>query len=165
MIFFALLSLAQSLTEMEYDQRSTTLDPYPDSLKVPDPTFQTTLKKDEKILSREAELKCWTCYTVDTLKVNTELCNKTLCTGGARSTCYKWFVEYGFKKYRTYRGCMDNYTEVDYPNAMCKGTGLPLNETCEWSQCNDKDFCNTGLTQSLSLILLVLIGVFWRAYF
>ena len=42
----------------------------------------------------EAELKCWTCYTRDTLSVNTDNCNKTLCTGKAISACYKWQVRF-----------------------------------------------------------------------
>eukprot|EP00116_Pleurobrachia_bachei_P011188 sb/3471450/ len=134
-------------------------------LYMPGPKLTTHLDREERTLPREHEVKCWTCYTLDTLEVSTNNCNKTLCTGRHLSACYKWHVKYGFKRYRTYRGCMDNYTEIDYENAMCKGTGLPLNETCEWALCKT-DFCNSALLHSLPtlpiLLLLALPLVFFR---
>ena len=52
MISFLLLSLTQGLKGLEFDSRSTTLDPYPNSLKVPDPPFKETLQKNAKVLAR-----------------------------------------------------------------------------------------------------------------
>lgn len=128
---------------------------------IADPDFTEPLEKFEQTLNREHEVKCWTCFTLDTLEVSTNNCNKTLCTGKQISACYKWHVKYGFKKYRTYRGCMDNYTEIDYTNAMCRGTGLPLNETCEWSLCKT-DYCNNSVVFKVSFLLLVLIALYWN---
>lgn len=125
------------------------------------PPFTENIAKKEATLNREHEVKCWTCFTLDTLEVSTNNCNRTLCTGKQISACYKWHVQYGFKKYRTYRGCMDNYTEIDYTNAMCRGTGLPLNETCDWSLCKT-DYCNSSVVLNISYILLVLIVVYWN---
>ena len=47
------------------------------------------------------------------------------------------------------------------PDAMCRGTGLPLNETCEWSLCKT-DYCNNGALLKVSYILMVLILVYWN---
>jgi len=44
----------------------------------------------------EHEVKCWTCFTLDTLEVSTNNCNKTLCTGKQISACYKWHVSSPF---------------------------------------------------------------------
>lgn len=125
------------------------------------PEFTEPLEKFQQTLPREHEIKCWTCYTLDTLEVSTNNCNRTLCTGQHISACYKWHVIYGFKKYRTYRGCMENYTEIDYENAMCRGTGLPLNETCEWSLCKT-DYCNSSLLTKTSFLLIFALMVYWN---
>lgn len=127
---------------------------------IPTPSFTEPLEREERTLPREHELRCWTCFTLDTLNVDTDNCNKTLCTGKQISACYKWQVKYGFKKYRIYRGCMDNYTEIDYKNAMCRGTGLPLNETCEWELCKT-DMCNSCLLLNTSFFLALFTVAFW----
>ena len=54
--------------------------------------------------------------------------------------------------------CYFVFTPAD---AMCRGTGLPLNETCHWSLCKT-DYCNNSVALKVSYILMVLILVYWN---